>query len=73
MTKVARVDLATAPLDMSKSKHQKRSKAEKKVDVQTSTLKARRDQALDATFGLLKGKEILPDDALQFEREMREE
>lgn len=25
-------------------------------------LKSRRDKALDATFGMLRGKEILPDD-----------
>lgn len=35
--------------------------------------KTQRDQALDATFGLLKGKGVLPEDALQFERELREE
>lgn len=40
---------------------------------QGRSLKTQRDLALDATFGMLKGKGIFPDDALQFEREMREE
>jgi hypothetical protein len=37
------------------------------------TLKARRDAAMTATFGLLKGKGVLPQDGLEFEREMRSE
>lgn len=52
---------------------EKKAIAGKIVDVKAASLKARRDQALDATFGLLKGKGVLSEDALQFEREMREE
>ncbi len=36
------------------------------------TLKARRDAVMAATFGLLKGKGVLPQDGLEFEREMRD-
>ena len=42
------------------------------VLVDSANLKARRDKAMTATFGILKDKHILPGDGLQFEREMRE-
>lgn len=38
----------------------------------TPSAKAQQDKAIEAAFGLLKGKNILPLDALQFEREMRD-
>lgn len=34
---------------------------------------AKRNEVIAAAFGLLKGKDVLPLDALQFEREMRDE
>lgn len=34
---------------------------------------AKRSEVIAAAFGLLKGKDVLPLDALQFEREMRDE
>lgn len=39
----------------------------------TQSAKAQLDQAIEAAFGLLKGKDVLPLDALQFDREMRDE
>lgn len=55
-------------------KAQRQSSGEKlSTTGRTADLKAQRDQALDATFGMLKGKGVLPEDALQFERELREE
>jgi len=36
-------------------------------------VKAQQDRAIEAAFGLLKDKHVLPLDALQFERDMRDE
>lgn len=41
--------------------------------VDIANIKARRDRAMAATFGLFKEKNVFPEDGLQFEREMREE
>ena len=45
----------------------------KRNGVPAQDVKTKQDQAIDAAFGLLKGKNVLPLDALQFERDMREE
>jgi len=78
MTNSARKDVAVDWQEMGKPKP--RGKAQRQSPVKKINAKEKiadsktlRDQALDATFGLLKGKGVLPEDALQFERELREE
>ena len=43
------------------------------TDPHAHSIKLQQDQAIEAAFGLLKGKDVLPLDALQFERDMRDE
>lgn len=40
---------------------------------EAATLHAKQNAVIEAAFGLLKGKDVLPLDALQFERKMRDE
>lgn len=44
-----------------------------KASTEATALKSKQDDAIAAAFGLLKHKNVLPLDALQFEREMRDE
>lgn len=44
-----------------------------KRSAEATALKSKQDGAIAAAFGLLKHKNVLPLDALQFEREMRDE
>lgn len=78
MTNSARKDVAAERQEMSKPKPSREAPRQtpvKKINAKGKVVdsKTQRDEALDATFGLLKGKGVLPEDALQFERELREE
>ena len=78
MANSARKDVAAERHEMSKPKPSREAQRQapiKKINAKGKVVdsKTQRDEALDATFGLLKGKGVLPEDALQFERELREE
>lgn len=65
----------TKGLDAENRKRHSRRPQEKQAVVADGQdrVKVQRDAAIIAAFGLLKGKDVLPLDALQFEREMRDE
>ena len=78
MANSARKHVAAERHEMSKPKPSREAQRQapiKKINAKRKVVdsKTQRDQALDATFGLLKGKGVLPDHALQFERDLREE
>ena len=60
------------PVDASTSRKKKRTAASVAA-APALRAKAQQDRAIEAAFGLLKDKDVLPLDALQFEREMRDE
>jgi len=63
---------ATGLKNVDPALRKKNSEAAAITDPHAHSIKLQLDQAIEAAFGLLKGKDVLPLDALQFERDMRD-